>query len=200
MCEAGAPSRQAARGRRRSRAASIGLAALALVAGLVACAKSADSSKPIALGAAPSAPASSADSAADAAGKAAVQAYDAALTYEVSAFVKMNPTAASLKKYLGEPDLDGAVLTTGYFRSQGIVYHGKPNWTAEPTNVDLTAKPPIVTLSICFTTNGWQPVYKSNGKPYSTAKEPAHQLKIAMVTQVDGKWLLTQEQVQGKSC
>ena len=198
MSEAGATSRRAARGRRRL--GGIGLAALAVLTGLAACTQSADSSKPLAVGAAPSAASSSADPAAESAGKAAVEAYDAALTYEAGAYVKMNPTAASLKKYLGEPDLDGAVFTTGYFRSQGIVYHGKPSWTATPTNVDLTANPPIVTLSICFTANGWQPVYKSSGKPYSTSKDPAHQLEIASVTQVDGKWLLTQEQVQGKPC
>jgi hypothetical protein len=200
VSEADRPSRQAARGRRRPRAGGIGLAALALLAGLAACTQSADSSRPIAVGAAPSAVTSSANPAAEAAGKAAVEAYDAALTYEVGAFVKMNPTAASLKKYLGEPDLDGAVFTTGYFRSQGVVYHGKPTWTATPTNVDLTANPPIVTLSICFTAHGWRPVYKSSGKPYSTSKDPAHQLETASVTQVDGKWLLTQEQVQGKPC
>jgi hypothetical protein len=200
VSEADATFQRAARGRRRLQAGGVGLAALALLTGLAACTQSADSSDPIAVGAAPSAASSSANPAADDAAKAAVDAYGAALTYEVGAFVKMNPTAASLKKYLGEPDLDGAVLTTGYFRSQGIVYHGKPSWTATPTNVDLTANPPIVTLSICFTANGWQPVYKSSGKPYSTSKDPAHQLKIASLTQVDGKWLLTQEQVQGKPC
>jgi hypothetical protein len=200
VSEADATSRHAARGRQRPRAGGIGLAALALLTGLVACTQSADSSKPISVGGAPSAASSSANPAAGAAGKAAVDAYNAALTYKVGAFVKMNPTAASLKKYLGEPDLDGAVFTTGYFRSQGIVYHGKPSWTATPTNVDLTANPPIVTLSICFTANGWQPVYKSSGKPYSPSKDPAHQLEIASVTQVGGKWLLTQEQVQGKPC
>ena len=200
MSEADAMSPRVARGRRRPRAGGIGLAALALLTGLVACTQSADSSTPISVGAAPSAASSSANPAADAAGKAAVEAYNAALTYEVGAFVKMNPTVASLKKYLGEPDLDGAVFTTGYFRSQGVVYHGKPSWVATPTNVDLTANPPTVTLSICFTANGWQPVYKSSGKPYSTSKDPAHQLKIATVTQVNGQWLLTQEQVQGKPC
>ena len=200
MSEAGATPGRIARGRQRPRAAGVALAALALLTGLAACTQSADSSTPLAVGAAPSASSSSANPAADAAGKAAVAAYDAALTYKVGAFVKMNPTTASLKKYLGEPDLDGAVFTTGYFRSQGIVYHGKPSWTATPTNVDLTANPPIVTLSICFTSNGWQPVYKSSGKPYSASKDPAHQLEIASVTQVNGKWLLTQEQVQGKPC
>ncbi len=197
MSEADAASRRVPRGRRRLGA---GLAALAVLTGVTACTQSADSSKPLALGAAPSAASLSADPAAESAGKAAVEAYDAALTYEAGAYVKMNPTAASLRKYLGEPDLDGALFTTGYFRSQGIVYHGKPSWTATPTNVDLTANLPIVTLSICFTANGWQPVYKSSGKPYSTSKDPAHQLEIASVTQVDGKWLLTQEQVQGRPC
>lgn len=200
MSEADATSRRVARDRRRTRAAGIGLAALALLTGLVACTQSADSSTPIAVGAAPSAASSSANPGADAAGKAAVAAYDATLTYEVGSFAKMNPTAASLKKFLGEPALDGAVFVTGYYRTQGIVYHGKPSWTATPTNVDLTANPPIVTLSICFTSNGWKPVYKSSGKAYSTSKDPAHQLEIASVTQVDGTWLLTQEQVQGKPC
>ncbi len=107
MSEADAKSRRVARGRRRPRAGGIGLAALAVLTGLVACTQSADSSKPVAVGAAPSAASSSASPAADAAGKAAVDAYDAALRYEVGAYAKMNPTAASLKKYLGEPDLTG---------------------------------------------------------------------------------------------
>lgn len=200
MSEADATFRRTAHGRRRPRSGGAGLAALALLTGLAACTQSADSSNPTAVGAAPSAASSSANQAADAAAKAAVNAYDAALTYEVGAFVKMNPTAASLKRYLGQPDLDGAVFATGYYRSQGIVYHGKPTWTATPTNVDVTANPPIVTLSICFTANGWQPVYKASGKPYSTSKDPAHELEIASVTQVHGKWVLTQEQVQGKPC
>jgi hypothetical protein len=185
---------------RWQRANGMTLAAMALVTTLVACTHSPHTSLPAAAAAIPSASKSSANAAVNAAGKAAVDAYDAALTYEVGAFVKMNPTAASLKKYLGEPDLDGAVFATGYYRSQGIVYHGKPSWTATPTNVDLTANPPVVTLSICFTTNGWRPIYKSSGRPYSTSKDPAHQLEIASVTRVDGKWLLTQEQVQGKPC
>jgi hypothetical protein len=200
VSEAGVICSRAARGRRGLGAGAVGLAALALLTGLVACTHPADSSKPVAIGGAPSVASSSANPAADAAGKAAVAAYNKALRYEVDAFAKMSPTAASLKKYLGEPDLDGAVFATGYYRSQGIVYHGKPSWTATPTNVDLTANRPIVTLSICFTSNGWQPIYKSSGKPYSSSKDPAHQLEIASVTQVGGKWLLTQEQVQGRPC
>ncbi len=186
--------------RRWQRANRMGLAAIALLTTLVACSHSPNTSQPAAAAAIPSASKSSANAAADAAGQAAVTAYNAALTYEVGAYAKMNSTAADLKKYLGEPDLDGAVFATGYYRSQGIVYHGKPSWTATPTNVDLVAQPPIVTLSICVTSNGWRPVYKSSGKSYSTSKDLARQLEIASVTQVNGKWLLTQEQVQGKPC
>lgn len=175
------------------------MAAATVLTALVACTKSADSSTPAAAGAIPSAASSSA-TAADAAGKAAVDAYNAGRTYEVGAFAKMKSTAADLRKYLGEPDLDGVAFATSYFGPRGIVYQGKPSWKATPTNVDLAANPPIVTLSICFTSNGWQAVYKSSGKPYITAKDPAHQLEIASVTRIDGKWLLTQEQVQGQPC
>jgi hypothetical protein len=199
VSEADAPCQPVERRSRRLRAGAIALASTAVMTALVACTKSADSSQPVALGAAPSA-SSSANSEADAAGKAAVDAYDAALTYEVGAFAKMKSTAADLRKYLGEPDLDSVAFATSYFGPRGIVYKGKPSWQATPTNVDLAASPPIVTLSVCFTGNGWQAVYESSGKPYITSKDPAHQLEIASVTRIDGKWLLTQEQVQGQPC
>jgi len=199
VSEADVPLRPARCRRRRHRANGISLAAMAVLTTLVGCTHSADSSQPAAA-AVPLASRSSANAAADAAGKAAVTAYNKALTYEVGAFAKMNSTAPDLRRYLGEPDLDGVVFATDYFRSRGIVYKGKPSWRATPTNVDLVANPPIVTLSVCFTSNGWQAVYKSSGKPYATSNDPAHQLEIASVTQVDGKWLLTQEQVQSKAC
>jgi hypothetical protein len=185
--------------RRWRRAGGAAIAAATVLTALVACTKSADSSTPVTAGAIPSAASSSA-TAADAAGKAAVDAYNAALTYQVGAMAKMKSTAADLRKYLGEPDLDSVAFATSYFGPRGIVYRGKPTWQATPTNVDLTANPPIVTLSICFTSNGWQAVYKSSGKPYITSKDPAHQLEIASVMRIDGKWLLTQEQVQGQPC
>jgi hypothetical protein len=200
VSETDVPFRPARRRRRWRRADGLSLAAMAVLTTLVGCTDSAGSSPPAAAAAVPSASSSSANAAADAAAKAAVTAYNKALTYEIGAFAKMNSTATDLRKYLGEPDLDGVVFATGYFRSRGIVYKGKPSWQATPTNVDLVANPPIVTLSICFTSNGWQAVYKSSGRPYATSNDPAHQLEIASVTQVDGKWLLTQEQVQSKPC
>lgn len=199
MSEVDAPPQAVGRWRRRPHAGGIALASLVVLTALVACTKSADSTTPVALGPAPSA-SSSANSAADAAGKAAVDAYNAALTYEVGAYAKMKSTPAELGKYLGEPALDGVAFATSYFGPRGIVYEGKPSWQATPTNVDLTVNPPVVTLSICFTGNGWRAVYKSSGKPYITSKDPPHQLEIASVAQINGKWLLTQEQVQGQPC
>src|SRR5690242_14985720 len=73
VSEADVGSRSGARGRRRLGA---GLAALAMLTGVAACTQSADSSKPLAVGAAPSAASSSADPAAATAGKAAVEAYN----------------------------------------------------------------------------------------------------------------------------
>ena len=200
MSVAVAASRPIGHRRGRLPAGAIALASIAVMTALVGCTKSADPSQPAALGAAPSAATSSANSAADTAGKAAVDAYNAALTYEVGALAKMKSTPADLRKYLGEPDLDSVAFATSYFGPRGIIYKGKPAWQATPTNVDLTANPPIVTLSICFTGNGWQAVYKSSGKPYIASKDPAHQLEIASVTRIDGKWLLTQEQIQGQPC
>lgn len=200
MSEADWPSERRLGLRRWHRTAGVGIAAAIVLATLVACSHSADASEPAAAAVVPSASNSSADAAADAAGKAAVDAYDAALTYEVKAFTTMKSAASDRRKYLGEPDLDGVAFVTSYFGQRGIVYKGKPSWRATPTNVDLAANPPIVTLSVCFTSNGWQAVYKSSGKPYTTSNDPKHQLEIASVTRVDGKWLLTQEQVQGKPC
>jgi hypothetical protein len=187
------------RNRRRRRAGGAVVAAAIVLTALVGCTKSADSSTPVTAGAIPSAASSSA-TAAEAAGKAAVDAYDAALSYEVVAYAKMNSTTAEMRKYLGEPDLDGATFLGTYFRSQGVIYTGKPTWQATPTNVDLIADPPVVTLSVCFATNGWEPIYKSSGKPYSPSNDPPRKLEIASVTKVKGVWLLTQEAVQGRPC
>jgi hypothetical protein len=161
-----------------------------------------DTSQPVAVSVSPSATNSPAgDSASDAAGKAAVAAYDAALKFQVGAFAKMNATAGDYQKYLTSPALDSTQYVTGFYQSQGIVYAGKPRWRATVTAVDLVARPPTVTLSVCFSNNGWRPVYKATGEPYITSNtDPPHELETVGLVRLRGAWLLSDVEVQAKPC
>jgi hypothetical protein len=166
-----------------------------------ACSKSSDTSQAAAAGAPPAAASSpGVDSGSSTARSAAKAAYDSAERFEISTFATMKATASDFAAYMTSPAVDPMAFLLNNYRKTGVVYKGTPTWQSSVTAVDMMATPPRVTLSVCFASNGWGPVFKKSGKPVLSTTQSGSELEIVAVVAQHGKWLVCDVSQQDKPC
>lgn len=174
------------------------LVRLAVVAGLcIAAAASGCRSNPPA---APSAPTPTAVSSPSPTVDAREQQETAGVLAAYNGFREAYITAAAtsdfndktLPSYIADPLLAEVRFALRQTNGQGIVYKGRPTWSAKVPQLNVTTRPYTATIEDCFDATGWDAVYKTTGKPAAVTGQAKRYLATSTATLYDnGRWLIS---------
>lgn len=132
----------------------------------------------------------------------AMAAYTGFREAYIAAAATADARTADLAKYVGDPLLLETRLALQTQGGQGIVYQGRPTWSARATAVNVSTRPFSVTIEDCLDTTNWTPVYKATGKP-AAAGGQALRYVVTSTAQLydDGRWLINQSKAdRSRSC
>jgi len=111
----------------------------------------------------------------------------------IAAAATADAQTAELATFAGDPLLLQTRLALQTQARHGIVYQGRPTWTAKVTGANLTTRPYTATIEDCLDTTGWIPVNRRTRVP---ATLPGQALRYRVISTAqrydDGRWLIIQ--------
>lgn len=120
-------------------------------------------------------------------------AYNGFREQYVAAAATANFDDKVLRSYIADPLLTKTMYSLRLQSEQGIVYRGRPAWTAAISTINVAKRPYTATISDCFDNGDWTPIYKSSGKAVPTPAQ-ARRYRVTSTAKYydNGRWLISE--------